>query len=62
MVTTTRYRSTSASRYGYFNRRCSLSALDPSGEVSKLSGVFVYSLSVTTANETTEVLHFEFGQ
>ena len=51
-----------AAEYGYFNRRCALSALDPSGEVAKLQGHFSFCLSVTTANETTEILQFEFAQ
>ncbi len=51
-----------AAEYGYFNRRCALSALDPSGEVAKLQGHFSFCLSVTAANETTEILQFEFAQ
>ena len=51
-----------AAEYGYFNRRCSLSALDPEGKTAQLTGAFQYSLTVTTANETTELVRFEFAQ
>ena len=52
----------SAKDYCYFNRTCSLTALDPKNEVRDLvgTGLYEYVLRVATANETLELIRFVF--
>ena len=51
-----------AADYCYFNRSCSLTALDPKDQVQKLvgTGTFEYILRVTTANAERELIRFFF--
>ncbi len=51
-----------AADYCFLNRTCSLNILDPDNQVAALAGTgsYTYILQVTTANETRELIRFQF--